>query len=375
VDTDVLDEWLDGRVAAGEFSGAALVWRGGKSLFSYAGGLAHRGHRVPVTGSTRFTVASVTKMVTATAALRLVEHGEVGLDQPLIEVLPVDQQTAALTLHHLLSHTSGLPNYHDDEAVTWDSFLSCWDRLACQRARRPADLLPLFRDLPAAAPPGERFSYADANYILAGLVIEAVTGKPYAEAAAEEVLAPAGMEDSGFDQRDSDPPRLATGYLHEPNVPFASWRANVFSGPAGGMPDGGLVTTTTDLARLVDALLGGRLVSPATFAAMTSAQCGTESVNRYGYGLELGFAGGQLVVLGHNGLDPGVSAVVAHHLAAATTIVVLGNHDRGSWPVYLRLAADRGLTDPRVTRAQFTTGRCGAADRPPGDQGEQLASS
>ncbi len=131
-------------------------------------------------------------------------------------------------------------------------------------------------------------------------------------------------------------------------MPFASWRANVFSGPAGGMPDGGLVTTTTDLARLVDALLGGRLVSPATFATMTSAQCGTESANRYGYGLELGFAGGQLVVLGHNGLDPGVSAVVAYHLAAATTIIVLGNQDRGSWPVYLRLAANLGLSDPRA---------------------------
>lgn len=108
-------------------------------LFSYAGGIAHRGHGVPVTGSTRFTVASVTKMVTAATALRLVERGEVRLDQPLTEVLPAEHQTSALTgahtLHHLLSHTSGLPNYHDDEAVTWDSFLSCWDRIPCQRAR------------------------------------------------------------------------------------------------------------------------------------------------------------------------------------------------------------------------------------------------
>jgi CubicO group peptidase (beta-lactamase class C family) len=353
MDADLLRDWLDGRVAAHEFSGAVLVWRDGKSLFSYAGGIAHRGHGVPVTGSTRFTVASVTKMVTATTALRLVERGKVRLDQPLTEVLPAEQQTAALTaahtLHHLLSHTSGLPNYHDDEAVTWDSFLSCWDRVPCQRARHPADLLPLFRDLPAEAAPGERYSYADANYILAGLVIEAVTGKPYGEAATGEVLTPADMDDSGFDLRDADPPRLATGYLHEEGRPFASWRANVFGGPAGGMPDGGLVTTTTDLARLVDALTGGRLVSPATFAAMTSAQCGrTEGAERYGYGLQLAFVGDQLVVLGHNGLDPGVSAVVTHHVAAATTIVVLGNHDRGSWPVYLRLTADLGLTDPRA---------------------------
>jgi CubicO group peptidase (beta-lactamase class C family) len=291
-------------------------------------------------------------MVTATTALRLVERGAVRLAQPLVEVLPAEHRTSALTrehtLHHLLSHTSGLPNYHDDEAQTWDSFTSCWDRVPCQRARGPADLLPLFRDLPAAAPPGERYSYADANYILAGLVIEAVTGKPYAEAATEEVLEPAGMADSGFDLRDADPPEMATGYLHEQDVPFGSWRANVFSVPAGGMPDGGLVTTTADLERLVDALVAGRLVSSATFAAMTSAQCGrTEGANRYGYGLELGFTGDGLAVLGHDGLDPGVSAVVAHHPAAATTIVVLCNHDRGSWPVYVRLAAELGLTDPR----------------------------
>jgi CubicO group peptidase (beta-lactamase class C family) len=353
MDADRVREWLDGRVAAHEFSGAVLVWRDGKSLFSYAGGVAHRGHGVPVTDSTRFTVASVTKMVTAVTALRLVERGEVRLDQPLIEVLPPEHQTSALTgehtLHHLLSHTSGLPNYHDDEAVTWDSFLSCWDRVPCQRARRPADLLPLFRDVPAVAQPGERFSYADANYILAGLVIETVTGKAYGEAAAREVLTPAGMGDSGFDLRDADPPRLAAGYLYEEDRPFESWRSNVFSGPAGGNPDGGLVTTTTDLSRLLDALLGGRLVSPQTFKAMASAQCGrTHGMYRYGYGLELWYAGSELVVLGHNGLDPGVAAVVAHHPAAATTIVVLGNQDRGSWPVYLRLAADLGLADPRA---------------------------
>jgi CubicO group peptidase (beta-lactamase class C family) len=344
--------WLDARVAAREFSGAALVWRGGEPVFSYAGGVAHRGHGVPVTESTRFLVASVTKMVTATTALRLVERGLISLDQRVMDVLPAEQHTVALTgehtLHHLLSHTSGLPNYHDDEDDTPASFVSNWDRVPCQRARRPADLLPLFRDLPAVFAPGERYRYEDANYVLAGLVIEAITGKPFAEAAEIEVLRPAGMVDSGFDQRDDDPPRLATGYLHEDGVPFESWRSNVFSIPSGGMPDGGLVTTPTDLARLIDALTGGQLLSAEVFAQMTAPQCGrTTSVDRYGYGLEMGYLGDKLIVLGHNGLDPGVSAAVAHHPAAATTIVVLCNHDRGSWPVYLHLATELGLTEPR----------------------------
>jgi CubicO group peptidase (beta-lactamase class C family) len=270
--------------------------------------------------------------------------GEVHLHQPLTEVLPTEHRTSALTgahtLHHLLSHTSGLPNYHDDEAVTRDSFLSCWDRLPCQLARRPADLLPLFRHLPAAAPPGQRFSYADANYILAGLVIEAVTGKPYAEAATEEVLKPAGMDDSGFDLRDADPPRLATGYLYEEDAPFESRRANVFSAPAGGMPDGGLITTTTDLSRLVDALVGGRLVSPQTFTVMTSPQCGrTDGVDRYGYGLQLGLIGSEFVVLGTTGSTPAWPPSWPTTLPRprrssswATTTAAHSRSTSGSWP-------------------------------------------
>jgi CubicO group peptidase (beta-lactamase class C family) len=357
MDSDSLRDWLDSLVATHAFSGAVLVWREGAPLFSYAGGVAHRGFGVPVTETTRFFVASVTKAVTATTALRLVEQGRVGLHQRLVEVLPAEHHTSALTgehtLHHLLSHTSGLPNYHDDEDPTPASFVSCWDRVPCRSARRPADLLPLFRALPAVAGPGQRYRYADANYILAGLVIESVTGRPFAEVAAREVLAPAGMADSGFDLRDTDPPRVATGYLHQPDVPFESWPTNVFSVPAGGMPDGGLVTTTTDLVRLLEALLGGHLVSPRLVAAMTAPQCGrTTGAYRYGYGMELGFVAGRQVVFGHNGLDPGISAVLARFPAGdgasgSTTIAVLCNHDRGSWPVYLRLAGELGYTDPR----------------------------
>jgi CubicO group peptidase (beta-lactamase class C family) len=81
-------------------------------------------------------------MATATTALRLVERGKLRLDQPLIEILPPEHRTRAMTaehtLHHLLSHTSGLPNYHDDAAQTWDSFVGALDRIPGSKARRPA---------------------------------------------------------------------------------------------------------------------------------------------------------------------------------------------------------------------------------------------
>jgi CubicO group peptidase (beta-lactamase class C family) len=329
MDPVTLRAWLDERVASHAFRGVALVWRNGAPEFSYAGGIAHRGHGVPVTEGTRFAVASITKLATAAAALRLVERGVLSLDQPLVEVLPRDQQPKALTaghtLHHLLSHTSGLANYHDDEDRTWASFTSCWDRIPSYHIRRPADMLPLFAELPAVRPPGEKLQYADANFILAGLVIEAATGRPWSDVAADEVFGPAGMIDTALEDLDLDPARLATGYLTDDGPPDR-WRANYFSITANGMPDGGMITTATDLARLIDALLAGRLLSPALTDAMTRPQGPPSSdIEQYGYGCELVVEDGVVTILGHGGSDPGVSTMVTHHRAAGTTIVVLCN--------------------------------------------------
>lgn len=254
MNTKALVQWFDQRAASHHFSGVVLIWRDGAPIFEYGGGIAHRGHLIPITNETRFGVASVTKMVTATTVLRLVDRGELRLDQPLIEILPPEH-----TLHHLLSHTSGLPNYHDDAAQTWDSFVGALDRIPGSKARRPADMLPLFSDLPAERPPGEKYLYSDANFILAGLVIEAATGKSFYDVATEEVLRPAGMADTAFDELDQDPPRYATGYLHADGPPD-TWRSNVFSltGPAGSSSP--LPCWPLERGRVVAELTDGRIV-------------------------------------------------------------------------------------------------------------------
>ena len=347
---DELRGWLDERAAQHKFSGVVLVHRDGAPVFSHAAGLAHRGHRVPVRPDTRFAIASVTKLVTAITALRLVERGAVGLHTPVIEVLPPEHRPTALTnahtLHHLLSHTSGLTNYHDDEDETSASFVACWDHIPTYHVRRPADLLPLFADLPAHSPPGAKFSYADANYILIGLVIEALTAQPYHDVATAEVLAPAGMTDAAFEPLDADPARLAAGY-QVADAPYETWLSNIYSLTAMGMPDGGLITSAPDLVSLLTALRNGRLVSADTLTAMTTSHGHVEPGFDYGYGLQLGVEDGKVTVLGHNGGDPGVGAVAAHHIAADTTVVVLSNHDRGAWPAYQGVLSAFGLHDPR----------------------------
>lgn len=351
MDLDILRADLDRRTADHAFRGVALVRRAGATVFSYAGGQANRAHAIPVREDTRFAVASITKMVTATAALRLVDRGVLRLDQPLFDLLPTEQRTAAMTaehtLHHLLSHTSGLPNYHDDEDQTWASFTSCWDRIPTYHIRRPADMLPLFADLPAVAPPGAEFKYADANFILAGLVLEAATGKPYPDVAAEEVIGPAGMTDTAIEALDGDPVRLATGYYTSDGPPD-EWRSNIYGVTAMGMPDGGMITTARDLATLVDALLDGSLLSAELALAIRTPQGPpSDAVEQYGYGCELVVEGGAVTIIGHGGSDPGVSGLVTHHLATATTIVVLCNQDRGSWATVQKITEILDLPDPR----------------------------
>lgn len=347
VDPPAPAEWLDERAAAHDFSGVVLVWRDGRQLFGHAAGFAHRGHRVRNTMDTRFACASVTKMVTAAVALRLVERGVVALDDAVIDVLPSQWRPNALTPQHtlrqLLQHTSGFANYHDDTDSTWASFTSCWDRIPPQRIRRTADLVPLLADLSLISEPGTSYRYNDAGYLIAGLVLEAATGSSFADLATAEVLEPAGMTRSLFASMDDEPDDLASAYYTDTNAPFEAWRTNLYGVPAMAMPDGGMVTTATDLARFVDALRVGRLVSPEHVDVMRTPNPLAPGIDSYGLGLELAVVDGVVTTLGHGGSDPGISARVAHYLADGTTIVVLCNLDRGAWAASQEVAARFGL--------------------------------
>ena len=349
MDGAAIRSWLDDRTATGDFSGVVLVRRDGETILDHATGLASRAHAVPNTMSTRFAVASITKLPVAVTALRLAERGVLDLHRPLLDILPPQHRTAAMTrehtAHHLLSHSSGFSDYHDDDDPS--SFTANWDRIPTYHVRRPTDLLPLFADLPARRAPGVAYEYVDANFVLAGLVLEAVTGRPWEHVVAEEVFGPAGMADTTVEALDGDPIGLAVGYLVD-GGPVDRRRTNVFSVTAMGMPDGGMLSTASDLAALIEHLVDGRLLRPASFTAMTTPHATpVEGDERYGYGCLLELIDGRVAVIGHGGSDPGVSCLVAHHLAEHTTIVVLCNQDRGAWATTMEISRALGLRDPR----------------------------
>jgi CubicO group peptidase (beta-lactamase class C family) len=220
--------------------------------------------------------------------------------------------------------------------------MSSFDRVPVSHIRRPADMLPLFDQLPRVGTLGGEYRYCDSNFLVAGLAIEAVTGQPFNDVARELVLEPAGMSDSGFFDLDTDPPGLATGYLASDDPP-ETWRSNIYGLTASGMPDGGMLATAADLARFMDELVLGTLLSAESLKSMmTPHSTPSEEGGTYGYGLEMVMAGDRIVLMGHGGSDPGVATMVNHYPDLNLTVVILCNQDRGAFAAEGQVGSEFG---------------------------------
>ncbi len=312
------------------FTGVVMIRRGETLLFGEGYGYANRAERLPNTLNTRFGVASGSKAFTAVAICKLVEQGRLRFDALLRDIIPdpFPLFDPGVTVHHLLTHTSGIPDYFDEEVM--DDFAALWEARPVYALHGPRDLLPLFGDLPMKFAPGERFSYNNGGYVLLGLIIEAVTGVSFREHVAECVLNPAGMKDSGFFRTDALPERTASGYIEQED---GGWRTNAFAIPYIGLPDGGAYTTAPDVARFWDALMCNILLSPETTSEMLSLKAIEDEDQGYGYGIWLRRSSDGAPAPYLMGEDPGVSFFSRLYPRDRLLLTVIGNTDSAAWPV------------------------------------------
>lgn len=185
-----LRSWLDQFAQADEFSGVVLLAKDNHVLFERAYGFADRATRTPNKVDTQFYLASVTKVFTAVAILKLAQAGKFSLDDKLVQVLPtyLNHQVAnKVTLRQLLTHTSGLGNY-------FGKFAQANFRLY----PTPESFLPLFAGDPLEFEPGTKSSYSNAGYLILGLIIARVSGRSYEDFVQEQVFKPAGMAHSDW---------------------------------------------------------------------------------------------------------------------------------------------------------------------------------
>lgn len=331
--SDELSELIRVRADSGSFSGVVALEEKGDRIFEEAHGFAHRGWRVPNTIDTRFRVASIGKMSTAVGVLQLVGAGQIDFNASIVQLLEftdtrISQEVA---IEHLLSHTSGISDWVDEESLTDEIWETMWQETPIYEIRRLEDYLPFFAfDAPISSP-GAKYRYCNAGYILLGMLIEKVTGQSYFTVIEERVFEVAGMRDSGFVSLDSEGPSLAEGYFQDS---AGEWKKNIFKTTPDAGPDGGAISTAGDLIRFLKALRKGELLGREMTQRMLepSVPWGDGSVGFKGYswGYGNGFMfnsreDGSVVRYGHTGEEVGVSGRMYHYPERDLDLVVLGN--------------------------------------------------
>ncbi len=309
-----------------QFSGSVIVARHGKPLFAEAFGDADKKSQRKNTLDTPVNLGSMNKMFTALAIAQLVDSGHLGYQDTVGQHLPDYPNPVVreeVTIHQLLSHTSGLGSYWGEKYDSKKNSLTT-----------VADFVDLFAEDPLEQPPGQGFLYSNNGPTVAGLIIEKVSGLTYYDYIRRNIYRRARMTRSDHYRKDNDGAGFAIGYE---KTEAGEWQDNIdWLGMIGG-PAGGGYASANDLLRYSSALSDGAIVSPEQVATVTSGKIRLAEDFAYGYGFGEHELAGQRFV-GHNGGAPGTNAEFSLFPELGYTVIVLANYGHAATPVadYLR---------------------------------------
>src|SRR5688572_17417166 len=192
------------------FNGSALVAHNGKVVYKGAFGMANMEWGIPNTPDTKFRLGSITKQFTAALTLQLVEQGKIKLDGKIIDYLPDYRQDIGqkVTVHHLLTHTSGIPSYTGQPGFFAN---------VSRNPYKVGDFVKQYTSGDLEFEPGTKYSYNNSGYFLLGAIIERVTGKTYEQALKEMIFDRVGMKNTGYDLHSPLIPKRASGYAKSAN--------------------------------------------------------------------------------------------------------------------------------------------------------------
>jgi CubicO group peptidase (beta-lactamase class C family) len=305
----------------GQFNGSALVADNGKVIYKKGVGLANMEWDIPNAPDTKFRLGSITKQFTATLILQLVEQGKIKLDGKLIDYLPDYRKDtgAKVTVHNLLSHTSGIPSYTSLPGFFQD---------VSRNPYKVDDFIKKYASGDLEFEPGTKFVYDNSGYFLLGAIIEKVTGKPYEQVLKENIFDPAGMKNSGYDHWSTIIGKRATGYSRsaqgfqtapylDMSIPYAA---------------GSLYSTVEDLYLWDQALYGEKILSAKSKELMFKP-----NLNNYGYGFVITKATLApptklaVPVIQHNGGINGFNTTIVRMTNDKRLIVLLDNAEDGQY--------------------------------------------
>jgi serine beta-lactamase-like protein LACTB len=303
-----LSRWFD----ANQPGAAVLLIQDGKVLFKKGYGLANVELGVPMQPDNVFRIGSVTKQFTAAAVMLLVEESKVDLQAPISRYLEKLPKTwVSVTVEQLLNHTSGIPNYTDSKDY--------WKHM--REDLTPIQLLELsVNKLPLDFESGTQMRYTNTGYILLGMMIEKVSGQPYARFLQKRIFEPLNLKHTRYDSVTDLIPGMVSGYTLGPKPAY-------FWSVTQKYAAGGLVSNAEDLARWTLALHSGQVVKPESLARMlTPTRLRNGKEEPYGYGLGFRQSQGNRLV-GHGGSVSGFECYVEADPTVKAAAVILHNTD------------------------------------------------
>jgi CubicO group peptidase (beta-lactamase class C family) len=261
-----VDEYVNAYMKMGRFSGSIFIAQNGNVLVSKGYGMANYEHDVPNTPQTKFRLGSITKQFTSMAIMQLQEKGMLNVDDAVSKYIPDYSETGKkITIYHLLTHTSGIPN-----------FTSFPDYVTTMMIPSPVEkIVERFKDKPLEFEPGEKFSYSNSGYVLLGYIIEKVTGASYEKYIQENIFQPLNMKDTGYDHYTTLLKHRAAGYDLTDDGPANADYIDMTIPHAAGA----LYSTVEDLYTWDRALYTEKLVSKSSLNKIF-----TPFKNNYGYG-------------------------------------------------------------------------------------------
>ena len=300
-----LHEIIQKNMEDGGFSGSVLVAKGDKILLSEGYGYASRYFRSAENSpDTRYLLGSMTKTFTALAILQLEEDHLLRLDDSVTRYFPEFTGWKEVTIHQLLNHTSGIPNYYESISDHIRYYLG---------HSTPLQIMERLKNSPLKFSPGSDFDYSNTNYMILSAIIEQVSGQTYIDYLTQQILTPMGLSDTGYSEHRGNVELLAQGYCLNMLVEVTGFNLSNFYGA------GGLYSTTDDLFRLQQRIDFDKLINDRSTATINSGY-------DYGYGMMVTTQDDFGKAYFISGGGPGINTVMYKLADEDLTVIVLSNN-------------------------------------------------
>lgn len=322
-----------------DFSGIILERTNGKIDINVYG-YRDKANRLFTDDETKFGTASLGKVFIAVAIMKLIEQERLALKQPLMTLYeePLGMIDRSVTIYELLTHTSGIQDYFDEETET--DYEQLWQRVPNYSIRKNRDIFPLFIHKTQNEKRRGQFIYNNAGYVLLADVIERITGKLFDEFLKEILFDKLEMIDTGYFELDQLPTNTAIGYIRKKD---GSYRSNIYSIDSKGTGAGGCFTTVKDINKFWDGLFSYTVLSEKTVSKMIKKHSGNEK-EQYGLGFWLSNSTKNHSYIYIEGCDPGLACISVYHPEKKDIYTALSNCEDNVWGLardYLTKMSDK----------------------------------